>query len=215
VEEHVEDERKVVAGVRSPGKHAAIVDAARTLFLARGFGGVTMDDIAALAVVSKQTVYSQFGDKERLFTHVITADIAAAEARTHDAVEALAASDDLAVDLTRFARQHVADVMQPHLVRMRRVLIAEAERFPELARTWYATGPEQAHATLASVVERLAARGLLRVADPLLAAQHFNWLVLSIPLTKVMFVPDATPSKRELRRYADEAVRVFLAAYAT
>jgi hypothetical protein len=97
---------------------------------------------------------------------------------------------------------------------MRRLLIAEAERFPELARTWYANGPEQAHARLASVFGVLADRGLLLVPDPLLAAQHFNWLVLSIPLTEAMFITDAEPSTRALRRYADEAVRVFLAAYA-
>jgi TetR/AcrR family transcriptional repressor of mexJK operon len=198
---------------RSPHKRTAILDAARELFLARGYGGVTMDDIAASAVVSKQTVYSHFGDKQRLFAEVITADIAAAESGTHDLVEALVATSDLPRDLLRFARQHVEDVMQPHLLRMRRMLIAEAETFPELARTWYASGPEQGHATLAKVFKGLGDRRLLRVPDPLLAAQHFNWLVLSIPLTRAMFITDEPASQRELRRYADEAVRVFLAAY--
>ncbi len=52
--------------------------------------------------------------------------------------------------------------------------------------------------------------------DPLLAAQHFNWLILSVPLNKAMFHgsgADFTPG--ELERYADEGVRVFLAAYGT
>ena len=50
--------------------------------------------------------------------------------------------------------------------------------------------------------------------DPLLAAQHFNWLVLSIPLNHAMFHPiDTQLTPRQLRRYADDAVRVFLAAY--
>jgi hypothetical protein len=54
----------------------------------------------------------------------------------------------------------------------------------------------------------------LRVDDPLLAAQHFNWLILSIPLNKAMFYGlDAPPTRSELEHYAGEAVRVFPAAY--
>lgn len=60
----------------------------------------------------------------------------------------------------------------------------------------------------------MARRGLLRLDDPLLAAQHFNWLVLSIPLNAAMFRPADPPAPAEdLQRYADEAVRIFLAAY--
>jgi hypothetical protein len=61
----------------------------------------------------------------------------------------------------------------------------------------------------------LADRGLLQLDDPLIAAQHFNWLVLSIPLNQAMFSVDLDFSDAELDRYADEAVRIFLAAYAT
>jgi TetR/AcrR family transcriptional regulator, mexJK operon transcriptional repressor len=58
-------------------------------------------------------------------------------------------------------------------------------------------------------------RGLLRVPDPMLAAQQFNWLILSIPLNAAMSLPLDGPlfTRRELNRYADEGVRVFLAAY--
>ena len=102
---------------------------------------------------------------------------------------------------------------QPHLIRLRRIIIAEAERFAELARAWYASGPERAHATLADELQALARRGLLDVGDPLLTAEHFNWLVLSIPLNRAMFRGgDARFPRRELERYADEGVRVFLAA---
>ena len=188
--------------------------AARTLFLAKGYDGASMDDVAALAAVSKQTVYKHFADKKRLFTAIITGDIDAAESLTAQIVAALGDSEDLEHDLRQFARQHVIDVTQPHLIQLRRIVIAEAERFPELARTWYASGPERAHATLADQFRALARRGLLRVDDPLLAAQHLNWLILSIPLNRAMFHGndiEFTPS--ELERYADEGARVFLAAY--
>jgi TetR/AcrR family transcriptional repressor of mexJK operon len=201
---------------RSARKHRAIMEAARTVFLRKGYDGASMDEVAALAAVSKQTVYKHFADKKRLFTAIITGDISAAETLTHAMVAALADSEDIEKDLRHFARRHITDVTQPHLIRLRRIIIAEAERFPELARTWYANGPERAHATLADQFQALARRGLLRADDPLLAAQHFNWLILSIPLNKAMFHGmDAEFTPSELERYADEAVRVFLAAYGT
>ncbi|HMG30272.1 MAG TPA: TetR/AcrR family transcriptional regulator [Jiangellaceae bacterium] len=192
------------------------MDAARTVFLRKGYDGASMDEVAALAAVSKQTVYKHFADKKRLFTAIITGDISATETLTHGMVAALPDSEDIEKDLRQFARRHITDVTQPHLIQLRRIIIAEAERFPELAQTWYASGPERAHATLADQFHALARRGLLRVDDPLLAAQHFNWLILSIPLNKAMFHGSDTEfTPNELERYADQGVRVFLAAYGT
>jgi TetR/AcrR family transcriptional repressor of mexJK operon len=198
---------------RSARKHADILDAARTVFLRSGYGGASMDEIAAVAGVSKQTIYKHFADKDRLFAEIVTADIDAADRETRALVDALADTQDIAGDLTAFARRHIVDVTRPHLVRMRRMIIAEAERFPAIARRWFERGPEKAHATLAAVFAGLAERGVLRVGDPLLAARHFNWLVLSIPLNEAMFLGAPTATRAQLRRYADEAVRVFLAAY--
>lgn len=196
---------------RSAHKHRAIFEAARATFLARGYTDASMDEIAAVAGVSKPTIYTHFGDKEALFTATIAADIAEADSRTRAMLEALPATRDLEGDLRRFARQHLADVMQPHLVRMRRRLIAEAERFPKLAATWYGNGPEKGIETLAGVFSALAARKLLRIDDARAAAEQFNWLVL-IPLNRAMFIP-RTASARERRRAADRAVDMFLAAY--
>jgi AcrR family transcriptional regulator len=198
---------------RSARKRRAILEAARTLFLAKGYGGTSMDDVAARAAVSKQTVYKHFEDKERLFTAIITGDIAETEGLTQSLADALPQTQDLERDLREFARRHVVDVMQPHLVRMRRILIGEADRFPDLAAAWYARGPERAHATFAQWFTALAERGMLHVPDPLLAAEHFNWLILSIPLNRAMFSGVEEPAEK-LEYYADEAVRVFLAAYA-
>jgi hypothetical protein len=69
---------------------------------------------------------------------------------------------------------------------------------------------------LARQIEQLVRRGLLRAADPLLAAQHLNYLILSVPLNDAMFTGRDKPyGPRQLQRFADEAIRVFLAAYGT
>jgi TetR/AcrR family transcriptional regulator, mexJK operon transcriptional repressor len=93
------------------------------------------------------------------------------------------------------------------------MIIGEAGRFPELARTWHRSAPGRGHATLARAVARLAERGLVHAPDPLLAAQHLNYLILSIPLNEAMFAVRDRHEEADLDRWADEAVRVWLAGY--
>ncbi len=200
---------------RADRKRRAIIDAAREEFLDHGFAVASMDAIAARADASKVTVYKYFADKQSLFVAVVEDAIERTAQSTRTTVDHLGESDDLAADLRVFARQHVVEVTRPDLIRMRRMLIAEASRFPELARAWHRAGPERAHADLARQIGRLDRRGLLRAPDPVLAAQQLNYLILSVPMNEAMFAAtDPPPSARRLRRYADEAVRVFLAGYA-
>jgi TetR/AcrR family transcriptional repressor of mexJK operon len=189
------------------------MEAATTLFLRNGYQGTSMDEIAALAAVSKQTVYKHFADKERLFSDITLGITTNAEDFTNTVTVMLDGTDDLERDLRDLARRYIASVMQPQVLRLRRLVIGEAGRFPELARTYYQRAPERVLATLAACMERLAARGLLRLDDPLLAANHFAFLVLS-PMDRAMFSGvDELPAPAELDRLADAGVRVFLAAY--
>lgn len=183
------------------------------MFVERGFAGTTMDDVAAVAHASKQTLYQHFGDKVGLFVAVIEANIADAEIGTDPHLAALRETTDVDADLLRFARQHLRDVLQPDLMRIRRLVIAEADRFPTLAQTWFERGPERAHAVLETVFAELTRRGILDIARPRLAAQHFNWLVLSIPLHRSLFLSTVRPTEREIDEIARDAVRIFLAAH--
>jgi TetR/AcrR family transcriptional repressor of mexJK operon len=97
------------------------------------------------------------------------------------------------------------------VLQLRRLVIGEAGRFPELGRTFYERGPGRTMQALAEAFARLAQAGTLKLDDPALAAEHFNWLVMSIPLNQAMLLGD--DEQPDLDRYADEGVRVFLAAY--
>ena len=198
---------------RSERKHRAILTAGQELFLGKGFDRTTMDEVAARAQVSKQTVYKHFADKEQLFTAIIAAEIAAAEEITRDDVAALGASVEIERDLRRFARQHIRDVVRPEIVTMRRIVIGEADRFPELARSWYEAGPARAHHLLAEQLAVLHDRKVLDVRDPMIAAQQLNWLIIASPLHEAMFGVPIVHDDESMDRVADEAVRVFLAAY--
>jgi AcrR family transcriptional regulator len=204
----VDDER------RSTRKHKAILDAAATVFIRNGYPGTSMDEIAQLAAVSKQTVYKHFADKESLFIEIITNTVNEVSEPVYNEVINLQDSGDIQADLRDLARRQLASVMQPRLLQLRRLVIAEADRFPELGRTFYARGPQRTITALAATFERLADRGSLQLDDPQLAAAHFNWLIMSIPLNQAMLCGDTDlPGPADLDRYADAGVRVFLAAY--
>ena len=199
---------------RTARKRRAILDAATTLFLAEGYLATSMDQIAAAASVSKQTVYKQFADKQSLFREIVTATVARVSDPVAEQVASLRDSDDLDTGLRDLARALLAQVIQPSVMQLRRLVIGEAGRFPELGRLFYDSGPGRTIGTLAATFENLAARGALRLEDPLLAAEHFNWLVMSATLNRVMLCGDAElPAQADLDHYADAGTRAFLAAY--
>jgi TetR/AcrR family transcriptional regulator, mexJK operon transcriptional repressor len=201
---------------RSARKRQAILDAAATIFLRQGYLGTSMDEIAARAGVSKQTVYKHFADKERLFVEIVVATVDEISDPVHEEVLQLLDSSRPALerDLRELARRLLARVLQPRVVELRRLVIGEASRFPDLGRAFYERGPGRTIDALAQAFEGLAARGVLRVEDAHLAAAHFNWLVMSVPINAAMFLgEDAVPPAAEMRRIVDGAVRAFVAAY--
>ena len=198
----------------SARKRRAILEAAIKSFLKNGYLGTSMDEIAMLAQVSKQTVYKQFSNKESLFVEMVTSMTDAAADRVHKDVPELTDGAEIAEYLQLYAFRQLSVVLTPQLMQLRRLVIGEVTRFPEMARILYERGPQRAIASFARVLEHFAVLGLLTIDDPMAAASHFNWLVMSAPLNRVMLLgDDAIPKPAALRRHAAEGVRIFLAAY--
>lgn len=200
---------------RSNRKRRAIIAAATAAFLDHGYRGTSMDAVAAAAGVSKQTVYQHFGDKQRLFRELITATVQTASDPVHDEVRRLADSGRLETDLRELARRLLTLVLQPTMMRLRRLVIAEARQFPDLGRLFYDLGPGRTITALADAFAELTRQGRLDASDATLAATQFNWLIMSAPLNQAMLLGhDGPPTTREINRWADRGVRTFLAAYA-
>ncbi|MFZ0214897.1 MAG: TetR/AcrR family transcriptional regulator [Candidatus Dormiibacterota bacterium] len=190
-----------------------IREAALALFLRQGYAGTSMDEIAALASVSKQTVYTHFADKEQLFRDLILGNARLVDGFLDDMRTALREAEEPARDLSALARRYVAFVIRPQVVLLRRLVIGEASHFPELARTYYERAPERVIKAFAGGFRDLVTRGLLRGDDPLLMANHFVWLVLGATLDGALFRGPEALDEAELQRVADAGVRAFVAAY--
>ncbi|WP_344073448.1 TetR/AcrR family transcriptional regulator [Streptomyces crystallinus] len=198
---------------RSARKHQAIREAATQVFMAKGYAGTSMDDIAKLAAVSKQTVYKHFADKEKLFAEIVLATTDRIDAMIDLVADIPAEAASLDENLARLARRFVATLTQPQVLQLRRLVIANAEAFPDLGTAWYEQGFERVLDTLAGTFRRLTEEGLLHIDDPLLAANHFAGLLLWIPVNKAMFTGSPQHTEADLDHYAAAGVRAFLAAY--
>lgn len=193
---------------------ATIRTAALTIFFRDGYQGASVDEIAALAAVSKQTIYKRFTDKRGLFLGSILGAIETTYDRFAPSLERLESAPNLEPALRDYARVLLTEVMQPEVLRIRRLVIAEANRFPDLGATYYERTYERTTARMVSVFASFAERGLLDLNDPHEAVQHFTWLVFGVPRNRVMLLGDGEQMPtRELRRHADSGTRAFLRAY--
>ena len=107
---------------RSGRKHKAIMEAATTVFLAKGYLGTTVDEIAALAAVSKQTVYKHFNDKEQLFAAIVLATTDDIDELVRLIASSLTGTVDIRKDMGGLARQLITALMEPNLLSLRRLV---------------------------------------------------------------------------------------------
>lgn len=199
---------------RTVSKHRQIAQAATEVFIEMGYPTASVDEIALRAGVSKQTVYLHFGSKESLFLAVTTA---ATDAITEELAAQLEASrsgsQDFTAELHAFARTLARLVLRPEIMALRRLVMTEVVRFPELGRTWFAHGPGRIVEQLAPSLQELSRSGDLAIEDPQLAAEQLNWLVLAPGQNKMIFGAVDQFTEPEIDRMAAAGVRLFLAAY--
>ncbi|MET7281823.1 TetR/AcrR family transcriptional regulator [Kribbella sp. NPDC005582] len=201
---------------RTATKRRAIHAAATEVFLQHGYLGASMDEVAAKAGVSKQTVYKQFENKERLFAEIV---LGTNEQLADNLAKAYAETLDGATDareaLLALAYRLLESLTSDGILQLRRLVIAEADRFPEVCGAWFTTGFEKSLEALGEALTRLTDRDLLRkLDDPTLVAYQFAGLVMYKPMNRAMFAGTRQrPKPGELETLATRAVDVFLASY--
>lgn len=106
-----------------------ILAAATRLFMQQGYAATSMEQIATAASSGKQTVYRRYSSKEQLFTAVVGA---MAVHISHATATAEAKLSDPLAALRETCRASLELIADPRAIAVYRIMIAEAQRFPEL-----------------------------------------------------------------------------------
>lgn len=197
-------------------KREAALEAAERQFLANGYESVTMDSIAAESGVAKQTLYSHFGSKRALFLELVTSKTIGASAQVLAEPPHVQGDSDPRALLGQVLRAQLRTVLTPSILSLRRLVIGEATRSPELAAALHEHGPQAAITALAAILRAFAEIGSLQVPDPELAATHLNWLVMGEPVNRAMLLGDdaARLDEAQIEQCAEAALDTFLPSVA-
>ncbi len=191
-------------------KFAQVLEGARTVFLRDGFEGASVDDIAREAGVSKATLYSYFPDKRLMFIEVFRAELL----RSSTDTSALTEVDLPVAQVLPFIVQMISShAVSDFGLSVYRISIAEAERFPTLAREYYEAGPAQLRDQLTHYLERCIEQGELKIADIELAADQLIELSTASIQDRAILMGADSISPEQMRRVNRGAVEMFLACY--
>ncbi|WP_205304175.1 TetR/AcrR family transcriptional regulator [Nonomuraea montanisoli] len=197
----------------SVGRRKAIIEAAREEFLKVGYAAASMDAITARSKVSKPTLYSHFGNKERLFLAVIGGALRDAYAELGTPPCEMSRSPDLRAALSGYLGRWARALLDEDLLRLRRLVIGEIGRFPELGRLWFQITDDQLNRPLEDELAKLHVKGRLHVPDAPLAARQLIAMAIGAPQLVRTMLPERAFDERELTPVVTSAVEVFLSHY--
>ena len=191
-------------------KKRQIVEGARQVFMARGFDAASMGDIAKAAGVSKGTLYVYFKNKEELFGAIVEQ-----ECYSHAEGAFLLDENDHDVEavLTRVGKEFIGFLCTPAKAASVRIVIAIAERMPEIGKVFYETGPASGIRRLSSYLDAQVKAGVLAVEDTEVAAAQFLETCQATLFKPVLFNFAPPPAPERVAYVIGIAVRAFLAAY--
>ncbi|MET7529278.1 TetR/AcrR family transcriptional regulator [Streptomyces goshikiensis] len=195
-------------------KRQAIIDAALAEFLTEGYSAASMDAITQRSGVSKATIYKHFGNKERLFLAVVGGVLPQTYAGLQCCGSTIAEAPDLRAALINFTTDWTRLVLRPDIMSLRRLVIGEIDRFPQLGQLWYRVTYDMNNGPLTEAFTELDARGTLEVPDPALAVQQLVAATLGVLQLVHTFSTDTEVDEAELSRVITSGVDLFLARYA-
>jgi AcrR family transcriptional regulator len=184
-----------------------ILDVATELFLSEGYGVTSIETIARRARISKRTFYSRFRDKAELFGAVVHRVVERMRPRGLANPFAGGTLEDV---LLRLAQLILGAALSSQALALQRVILAEATRFPELAKVVSEQrGRREAIAGIAALLERERDAGRAAPTNPTFAAEQFLQMVVALPQRRALGL--GTPmTSAELDEWARDTVALFL-----
>ena len=193
---------------RGRARLARILEAATELFLKVGYEQASIDAILEQSGGSKSTLYAYFPTKEDLFRSVIDNVV-----DNNDVGAALDVSSNARVVLTEFAINRQRVVLSPRHRAVIGFVIAERERFPDLAQVYFERGPPKSGRLLATYLEALKHREILAIDNSEEASELFVGMLFQHWHKSLFYVSAQVPSEAVIRARAERVVARFWAAY--
>jgi AcrR family transcriptional regulator len=189
-----------------------ILDAAKKVFLERGFEGASIEEIAEVARAGKPTIYSRFPGKEALFVAVVARKVA----ETTNSYESIVPTGATIEErLASIAVAILRNVLVADTVGLIRAIVAEARRFPDQAASVHRLGRERATEVVAQLLGELPESDKLPAfaADRRAATtRHFLELILPPLIMRALFGEDLTALRAEVGSHVARQVAFFLGA---
>ena len=192
---------------RRGGSREAIVEAAERLFLERGFGSVSMDELAEAAGVARRTLYNQFSSKEEIFREMLLGVSRQIEDAFPSGVETQGDVEDV---LRMVARMILELHKHKEYLGFLRMVVADSRQFPWIAEE-FATIMDPQTERLVRYLAHLTALGILNCRNPLLAAHQFMGMLNELSLWPWMMGREGLPVSAE--DAVEETIRMFLQHY--
>ncbi|MBR1245603.1 TetR/AcrR family transcriptional regulator [Bradyrhizobium sp. AUGA SZCCT0169] len=192
---------------RANSRREALLRAAAEVFFEQGYAATSIDAIIERAGGSKRNIYNEFGNKQGLFSAIVKEN---ADRVLSTLVIEQTEGHDLRATLTAFGQHLMGVYMSPTLIGIYRIAVTEANRFPDLVKSFYEQGPGRATSRLAEVLEAANKRGEIRTDDCSRMAGHFVGMIRDNLHLQVVLGLRAAPSDREIQAAVGSAVEVFL-----
>jgi len=189
-------------------KRKQILNAATKMFTEQGYASTSMIAIAKQADVSKQTVYSHFGNKEDLFSAAIRQRCAS----TMDFDFTVNSSTDVKQYLLTIAHRFSAMVTSKEALAVHKICAFESTSYPQLSALFYQAGPQRLTEEITQVMISLDALGHLSISQPKFAAIQFLHIMKGETWMRCEFNLEPI-SQTEIEEYLSNSVDFFMTGY--
>ncbi len=191
-------------------KRKELIKYATDMFMEMGYEKASMNNLAKRSGSSKSTIYKHFRSRQALFIAVLDEKL-----RDHLAPIEKLDLTTLSIEegLKLIGRTSIKVITSKDHINLCRIIYAEAERIPQVGKTYYEHGPKRGMAGVAKYLSTMVEKSRIRCTDPSLASQYFWGMILHKPMLERYCGIKGPMTAREQKSYIDKVVDSFISAF--
>lgn len=189
-------------------KNKSIIESATKLFLKNGFMRTSMDDVALVAKVTKQTVYSHFKNKDNLFKEIVEM-----KSSEYSKIDMAGFSGNVEEELRKIAANLLNILSDKEVISLNSLIIGEAGKISKVAEIYYKTLPGKILGAFQEYLTMRNKQGMLKIDNIYLAASSFMYGLLGDYYMQLSLGLKTKLSQGEKDEIVDFSVKNFLKSF--